>query len=105
MAFSADTLKLTVDAHSQQFNITLPSNLTTGFSWTAKQYDKNSLKLIDKHYQAPQTKLIGAGGKMQFTFSRVKGMAYPKSTTILFRYARSWEHGGGVIKKVVVTFK
>lgn len=104
MAFSADTINVNVDANTQQFKITLPANPTTGFQWTLKQYDKSILKLKSSEYQASQTKRIGAGGDMVFTFSRVKKAIYPKSTVMLFRYARSWEHKSGIAKKVVVHF-
>jgi len=105
MVFSADTIKMNVDANSQQFKITLPANPTTGFQWTVKEYDKAILKLAGNQYLAPQPKLMGAGGEMCFIFSRVKGATYPKTTTLLFRYSRSWEHKGGIVKKVVVNFR
>ena len=98
-------MKMNVDTHSQQFNIVLPANPTTGFQWTVKQYDKTILNLTSSQYVAPKTTLIGAGGEMHFVFSRVAGAMYPKSTTMLFRYARSWEHGRGIEKKVVVSFR
>ncbi len=103
--FSADTLTVNVDAHRRQFVITLPANPTTGYQWTVKQYDKTLLQLTNSQYHAPDTNLIGAGGQMTFTFSRAKHVTYPKSTTLLFCYARGWESGSGMLKKVTVYFK
>ena len=102
---SAETMKLHVDRHSQQFNVILPANPTTGFAWTIKNYDKGLIKLTKSQYIAPQTKLIGAGGEMRFSFSWLKGVKHPESTTMLFRYARGWEHGGGQLKQVEITFQ
>lgn len=101
--FSAD-MTLSVDAHSRQFVVKLPANPTTGYLWTVKQYDKAILQLTSREYLKPQTKLIGAGGVMTFTFSRVKGAVYPTSTVLLFRYARSWEPAAAEIKKITVDF-
>ena len=104
LAFSMDTMTVNVDVHSNPFVIKLPANPTTGYQWAVKQYDKTILKLSGSEYLAPQTKLVGAGGEMIFTFSRLKGVTYPKSMTMLFSYARSWEPNSGTIKKVKVNF-
>ena len=96
---------MNVDAHSQQFTIKLPGNPTTGYQWTVKQYDKAVLKLSSSQYIQPQTRRIGAGGVMTFTFSRVKGVTYPQTTIMLFSYARSWEPERGEMKEVKVHFK
>jgi len=94
-----------VDRHSQQFNVVLPSNPTTGYQWSIKHYDNAFLKLINSQYIAKQPKLIGSGGETHFSFSWAQGVKHLKSTTMVFRYARSWEHGGGQTKKVVVIFR
>lgn len=103
-AFSADTLIVNVDAHNRQFVITLPANPTTGFQWTVKHYDKAILQLTGSQYHPPKTNLIGAGGMMTFRFSKMKGVEYPKSTTMQFNYARSWGSGSGMMKEVTVYF-
>jgi inhibitor of cysteine peptidase len=103
-AFSTDTMNLNVGLQSKQFTVTLPANPTTGYQWTLEQYDQSILKLTNTRYLPSQPKLMGSGGNMEFVFSRVQGRAYPKSTTMRFSYARSWEHGKGVMKKVLITF-
>jgi len=101
---AADTMNMSVDRGGSKFVVTLPSNPTTGFQWKVTTYDKKRLTLADSHFIAPQTKLMGAGGQMTFTFARVKGTSYPSSTKMLFTYARPWEAKGGTVKTVVVHF-
>nr|WP_232220591.1 protease inhibitor I42 family protein [Legionella tunisiensis] len=63
-----------------------------------QKYDKSFLQLIASHYISPQTKLMGAGGQMQFKFELVEGKIYPKNTSMLFKYARPWEPDTGTLK-------
>jgi inhibitor of cysteine peptidase len=93
-----------VSGKSQTFTVKLAANPTTGYQWTIKQYDKKVLKLVAQQYMAPVSRRIGAGGEMKFVFSRVKKSVAPQSTTIVFRYARSWEPGSASIKTVKVHF-
>ena len=101
---AANTLTMNVDPTNPQFVVELPSNPTTGYQWTVTTYDKTLLQMTSSHYVAPQTKLIGAGGKMIFTFAPVKGKAYPQSTQMLFTYVRPWEPKSGTLKKVIINF-
>lgn len=103
--YAADTSIMIVDPNSSQFTVTLPANPTTGYKWTATTYDHKLLNLVSSRFNAPQTKLIGAGGKTTFTFKLMKGKTYPKATKILFTYAQPWEPKSGTIKKVTITFK
>lgn len=105
VVFSADAMKMQVSLRCQTFDVMLPANPTTGYQWAIKQYDKTLFKLTDSQYITPKSKLIGAGGQMRFRFSCVRGAMYPGSTTMQFRYSRSWEHGGGKIQNVLVTFR
>ena len=99
------TSKINVDGKYNQFSITLPANPTTGFEWTVKKYDKTLLQIKAQDYKASPTQRLGAGGGMIFSFSRVKTTIYPKSTIILFRYARSWEPASsGLLKYITVIF-
>lgn len=100
---AADTMSLNVDTSNSQFEVTLPANPTTGYQWTVEQYDKSILKLLSSKYVAPQTKLIGAGGQMLFTF-QLLGKIYPQSSTLVFKYARPWEANTGTVKKVTINF-
>lgn len=101
---AAETLTMTVDPSSTQFVVSLPSNPTTGYQWTATTYDKSLFNMTGSQFVPPKTKLIGAGGKMNFTFAPVKGKAYPKSTQMTFTYARAWDPKSGMVKTVTVNF-
>lgn len=103
---AAEKTTIHVDGKNNQFIVSLPSNPTTGFQWTVEQYDKQFLQIKEQHYQTHEINRVGSGGEMVFTFSRCKGALYPKSTIIIFRYARSWESAlSGVTKAVIINFK
>jgi inhibitor of cysteine peptidase len=102
--YATDTLIINVARGSQQFVVSLPSNPTTGYQWGLTAYDKKILRMVDSHFIAPETKLIGAGGKMTFTFALVKPQSPPHNTSLLFTYARSWEPKSGTLKHVTVNF-
>lgn len=104
-ANAAETMTINVDPNQSQFRVTLPSNPTTGFQWTVKKYDQSFLQLIASQYLAPKTKLIGAGGQMQFTFELIPGKTHSSSTEMLFKYERSWEPNTGTMKTVTVNFQ
>ena len=72
----------------QEFTITLESNPTTGYQWQlAKPLDEGILKFIGSEYKAPETELLGAGGKEVWTFKAVnRGIA-----EISLKYVRLWE--------------
>jgi len=74
----------------EEFKITLDSNATTGFQWSlAVPVDESVVKLVSNAYEAPQTALVGAGGKEVWTFRAVgRGR-----TEIRMKYSRSWEKG------------
>ena len=103
-ANAADPLIMNVDPANQQFVVTLPANPTTGYQWTVTTYNKKLLKMTGSHFDAPQTKLIGAGGKMTFIFELLKGKSYPESTLMTFTYARSWEPKSAMLQQVTVNF-
>ncbi|WP_028389042.1 protease inhibitor I42 family protein [Legionella fairfieldensis] len=104
LARANDTLTVTVDPAQPLFQVTLPSNPTTGYQWTVENYDPSLLNLKSSQYIAPQKKLMGAEGNMIFNFALTSGKAYPTSTTITFKYARPWESGPGTLKTVTVNF-
>lgn len=74
----------------EEFKITLDSNATTGFQWSlAAPVNESVVKLVSNAYEAPQTRLAGAGGKEVWTFRAVgRGQ-----TEIRMKYSRSWEKG------------
>lgn len=102
---AAENLSLDVNTNQKQFVISLAANPTTGFQWTLQHYDQTFLELVGSHYQAPQSKLIGAGGQMIFTFALLAGKSYPKKTTINFKYAQPWEPSKGSLKTVEINFQ
>lgn len=106
MAIHADEpMSINIDADKPNFVITLAANPTTGFQWTVVEFDKDLLSLSSSVYQRPDTKLIGAGGHMLFTFTLNKGKAYPQSTNLVFKYARPWEKDDtGATQTVTVNF-
>ena len=71
-----------------EFVLTLESNPTTGYRWqVADKLDEKTVKLISSEYNAPDTKLVGAGGNEVWTFKAAgKG-----KTTINLIYVRPWE--------------
>ena len=101
---AAKTMTVNVDTSSPQFVVTLPSNPTTGFQWSVTQYDKRLFKLLSSHFNAPRTRLMGAGGQMTFNFALIKGKKYPASSQMLFTYARPWEHNSGTTETVTLHF-
>ena len=105
LASATDLVTLTVNTHARQFTVKLPANPTTGYQWTVREYDKALLKLTDSSYLASHSGMIGAGGTMVYTFERLDGAVWPKSTTLLFSYARSWEPGSGRMEMIRVDFQ
>jgi inhibitor of cysteine peptidase len=72
--------------------IVLRENPSTGFKWalnTAQSTNLAIFHVIDRGYQAGQSRLIGAPGTRRWTIkARASG-----SATIVFTYARPWESG------------
>lgn len=99
MGCANDTSSLLVKVNSPNFIITLPANPTTGFQWTVLNLDKKLISLTGSQFEKPNTKLIGAGGQMHFSFTLNKASTYPASTEIVFQYARPWEKGSQTLKR------
>ena len=104
IANAGDDISLNVSTSETTFIVTLAANPTTGYQWTVVKYDKKLLTLVSSIYQRAKTNLIGAGGQMLFTFSLKKGKKYPASTSMLFKYARSWEANSSKLQEVTVNF-
>ena len=90
-SFNGKTIYLSKE--SQVFSIVLEGNATTGFMWTAMEYDKNLLELIggDAVYEMTKTgtePLMGAGGTFNFRFLTKEQVG---ETTIKLGSARNWE--------------
>ena len=103
--YANKALLVNVPKNKSSFVITLEANPTTGYQWSVVSFDKDLLTLSSSYYQGPDSKLIGAGGHMLFTFTLNKEKAYPKTTDLFFSYARPWEKGDtGAKQKVTVHF-
>lgn len=104
-AFAKEGDILALSQGDKTFTISLSANPTTGYQWVLKQYDKNLFKLLSSHYEAPNSKLIGAGGKMNFIFSVNSQKHHPKSSSISLNYQRPWEPNNGSSKVIQIKFK
>ena len=88
-AQAADPKPVTVTS-GQEFKITLQYNASTGYQWVmAKAPDEKLVKLLGTDYKRLDTKLVGAGGDMVWTF---QALAEGK-TQIELNYVRPWEKG------------
>lgn len=71
----------------EAFRISLPSNPTTGYHWTA-DYDYHLLSLEGQQFERSAPELVGAGGASTFVFLPKR----PGRTAIHFVYRRPWEN-------------
>lgn len=104
-AATADNMTITVNTTQSNFLISLASNPTTGYRWIVTGYDKSLLHLMSSKYIAPQSKLMGAGGQMQFIFELMPDASFPASTNIYLKYAQPWQPQNGTSKTVTVNFQ
>ena len=75
-------------AVGQNFEITLPSNGTTGYTWSMTQNpDATVIDYLGMQTEAPTSTLIGAPGAQVWQF---KALAMG-TTSFTLRYARSWD--------------
>ncbi|AOW57460.1 TPA: protease inhibitor I42 family protein [Legionella pneumophila] len=104
LAYANNEVVINVSSKNPSFVVSLAANPTTGYQWSVVEFDKNLLTLSNSIYEKPKSNLIGAGGKMLFTFNLNKGKTYPAQTKMVFKYARSWEPESGTIKNVTINF-
>ena len=84
-SYSGKQVELSV---GQSLVVTLESNASTGYSWSlAQNSDETVLNKTGNEYVAPQTTLVGAGGKEEWTFKALK----KGTSTISMGYGRPWE--------------
>lgn len=84
-AFSDENITTKV---GNNFKIELKSNATTGYQWRLAKPVDDKIQFLSSDYIAPNTNLMGAGGKEIWTFKAVK----KGETKICFEYARPWEN-------------
>jgi len=94
---------IVVSPKQKMFTLILASNPTTGYSWFLVGYNDKLLKLIHHTFNAPKSKLMGAGGMEVFQFE-VKSYAFfaPRVTVIKLIYARPWMLAKGVFSKKAI---
>ena len=74
----------------KEFKITLQCNPTTGYQWVlAKAPDEKLAKLLRSDYKRLDSRLIGAGGDMVWTFRALT----EGQTQVELNYVRPWEKG------------
>ncbi|MDP3268670.1 MAG: protease inhibitor I42 family protein [Legionella sp.] len=99
-----NNMVMNINTKQSGFVVSLAANPTTGYQWTVMEYDTSLLNLTTSRYVPSNSRLMGAGGKMLFTFKLVRGKSYPVSTNIMFKYARPWEADRGTMKTVTIKF-
>lgn len=67
--------------------ITLDSNPATGYSWVVAKDGSPVLKLVSQNYIAPDTELVGAGGREEIAFIAEKA----GDAKVSLEYRRPWE--------------
>lgn len=100
-AFS-DNISIDVDPGQSRFLVVLPANPSTGYQWSIKGYDHDIINMIHSEYRAGNQQLIGAPGRMFYTFEIVKGADLPATTVISFEYGRPWEQSSSRQPQIVV---
>lgn len=93
-AYGAEPISVMVNPNQDSFQVSLPSNPSTGYQWQAKKYDQNLFTLIgDSYAPVKQSTVIGASGLTTFNFKLVKGVQFPDSSVMIFHYLRPWDPG------------
>lgn len=97
---------------NQTFCITLPSNMTTGYSWKwhSNIFDSRLVSLVGHRYFAPNTKLVGAPGYEVWTFKAnpsKSGQPYAVRQVghIVMEYQRPWDKTPGKKQVFIVYVK
>ncbi|MDH7479419.1 MAG: protease inhibitor I42 family protein [Syntrophomonadaceae bacterium] len=85
----------------QKVELSLPSNPSTGYSWSYRQQpDGNIIKQTGHQYLPPDSGLIGGGGTEHWTFQAVA----PGETGLVLVYSRPWE-SVQPLKRFMLTFE
>ncbi|HTY13234.1 MAG TPA: protease inhibitor I42 family protein [Candidatus Omnitrophota bacterium] len=71
------------------FTLSMASNATTGYGWKLASSPSPEVMMIGHKYIAPNSKLVGAGGKEIWQFKALK----KGKKTLIFNYVRPWEKG------------
>lgn len=91
--FNSPKNPIIVEHNQKTFTITLPANLSTGFSWTLAKYDQRVMNPISHKYVAPKNKkLIGAPGYVVWTFllKKMNHLVVNQVFHVTMQYTRPW---------------
>jgi len=103
LVFTEEQPNILLNSNQSTFTVKLKSNPTTGFSWFLREYDPAILTPVRRVYDAPDAKLMGAGGYERWIFKvKPAGFVVPQQTTIRFVYTRAWQ---GVESSTQVVFR
>ena len=91
--FTDPSKSIIVSSASPTATIHLQDNATTGYGWFWLRSEKNEcVSLQSYRYIAPDRKLIGAPGSVEFVFNIApKCFKAPEILSVPLVYARSWE--------------
>jgi len=88
LRLSENDADINVEMHiGDTLEVTLKGNPTTGYMWEVASVDSSILRQVGKTEFKPDTKLLGAGGKIIMRFKAVGA----GRTTLLLVYNRSFE--------------
>lgn len=93
--FTDASQNITVAA-GEEFFVALPSNPTTGYTWTQTVIDGKVLAYEGNVFQPPGGGAIGAGGQQIFIYHANRS----GTTSIGFAYARPFETGVAPVKSL-----
>lgn len=98
--FSAvDASREIVLAPERSFEIVLPSNPTTGYSWTVTIEDVHVVQNVSHEYVADRSNRVGVGGNTTWSLqTRSAG-----KTAVTYLYQKSWEKDVAPTRTVVFT--
>lgn len=88
--------------NGQEFLIALPSNPTTGYSWTAKPSNADVTVFGSAYQRKPAGRtIVGAGGEQIWVLEA----AHPGSAKVVFTYSRPWIKNSLPARKQSFTIK
>jgi inhibitor of cysteine peptidase len=107
LCYAGNVKLIYVHRADASFEVTLPTNPTTGYQWQITHFDENILALTSKEYTSMKKKarLVGAGGLTRFIFRLKKGKVYPADTMLQFKYLRIWDPKRANMTTVKVVFQ
>ncbi len=91
----------TVDVKANtEIVISLDGNITTGYTWEAKDLDTSMLQQVgEPEFKSSDPSLVGSGGTITLTFKSLKA----GTTTLNLVYHRSWEKDVAPLSTYTVT--